>query len=327
MKKRFRTYESARIFARKLKLKNRKGWKEFKKTNQLPENIPKDPQSAYKNKGWISWGDFLGTGNIRLTDSTFKTFQEARKFAQSLKLKNVEAWRNFLKLKNKPKDIPSDPRNAYMNKGWKGWGDFLGTGTIAPFNIKFRQFLEAREYIHSLRLQSQNEWNKYRSSGKKPKDIPSNPFEAYGKEWTNWGDFLGTGFIAFQNRNFLSYDDAKKIVRSLKLKNRNEWQQFCDSGKKPMNIPADPHYVYKNKEWKSMGDWLGTGTIAPMIIAKNWLPYNEAKIEYRKIAKKYGLKNQRDWIRYSKEHKLPKGLTKYPWEIYTKERILKGRKK
>lgn len=30
-----------------------------------PSNIPYSPNIAYKNKGWISWGHWLGTNNIR----------------------------------------------------------------------------------------------------------------------------------------------------------------------------------------------------------------------------------------------------------------------
>jgi len=35
-------------------------WREYCKSGKKPINIPASPDKTYKNKGWISWGDFLG---------------------------------------------------------------------------------------------------------------------------------------------------------------------------------------------------------------------------------------------------------------------------
>jgi len=244
----FLFYKDAKKNVKKLKLKSRTEWNEYKKTNKIPSNIPKDPPSAYQNKGWKGWGDFLGTGHIKYGDFEFQTFQDARKFAHSLRMKNQAEWKIFTKSIKKPKDIPADPSKKYKNQGWKGWGDFLGTGTIAPFNIKFLPFIQAREYIRSLGLQSQNEWNKYRISGKKPKDIPSNPFEHYGKEWTNWGDWFGTDFVAFRNRKWLPWKEAKLLYQKYrienKISNKRDWEKFIKKNKLPKELPIRPWEVY-----------------------------------------------------------------------------------
>ena len=50
-----------------MKLKNTTDWIKWSKTKERPLNIPSDPSKSYKNKGWKSWADFLGTignGNI-----------------------------------------------------------------------------------------------------------------------------------------------------------------------------------------------------------------------------------------------------------------------
>ena len=39
---------------------------------------------------------------------------------------------------------------TYKDQGWIGWGDWLGTGTIAAKFRKFRSFKEAKEYAHGL---------------------------------------------------------------------------------------------------------------------------------------------------------------------------------
>jgi hypothetical protein len=41
-----------------------KQYKENAKENKIPKNIPNRPERYYKNRGWISWGDFLGTGRV-----------------------------------------------------------------------------------------------------------------------------------------------------------------------------------------------------------------------------------------------------------------------
>ena len=48
---------------------------------------------------------------------------------------------------------------------------------------------------------------------------------------------------------------------------------------------APDSFYKRKKQWISWGDFLGTGTIAPQIIAQNWLPWKEAKPLYHKIAK------------------------------------------
>ena len=42
------------------KIKTSVQWIKFRKTKKRPINIPSNPDTYYKNKGWISWADFLG---------------------------------------------------------------------------------------------------------------------------------------------------------------------------------------------------------------------------------------------------------------------------
>jgi hypothetical protein len=79
-------------------------------------------------------------------------------------------------------------------------GDWLGTGSLRPQDIKFLPFEKAKEFAHSLGLKNQTEWTKYCNSGKRPKDIPSNPHATYRKYWKGYGDWLGTGAITAQDR-------------------------------------------------------------------------------------------------------------------------------
>jgi hypothetical protein len=48
---------------------------------------------------------------------------------------------------------------------------------------KFRDFVEAREFVRKLGLKSVKYWMAYCKSGNKPDDIPNNPWRTY-KEWS-----------------------------------------------------------------------------------------------------------------------------------------------
>ena len=197
-KRNFLPFEEARAFVHKLGLKNHKEWKEYAKTDR-PLFIPSDPQASYKGKGWTNYGDWLGNSNYRRRSRSelILSFEEARKFARSLKLIDSTEWLNWTKSGNRPLNIPSEPRIAYKNE-WQGWADWLGPSYKDSRKCNQRPFKEAREFARSLGLKSLREWNKYCKSGNKPNDIPHDCRIVYEKtgEWTNWGDFLGTNNVS-----------------------------------------------------------------------------------------------------------------------------------
>ena len=178
----------------------------------------------------------------------FRDFEFARKFVQKLGLNNQKEWNEFRISKQMPDDIPSNPNYTYKNKGWKGYGDFLGTGNIAPKDMSFRSFSDVKKFIQKLRLKSGKEWYAYCKSGNKPDDIPQKVERTYKKEWKGWGDFLSTGTIAPQNKTYREFTKARNFVRSLKLKNQKQWYAYTKSENRPMDIPSAPHTAYK-KEW------------------------------------------------------------------------------
>jgi len=113
----------------------------------------------------------------------FRDFESAREFVRKLNLKSQQEWKDYYKSGKRPDDIPSNPHATYKNE-WISMGDWIGTGSIAPQLIQFRSFQEAREFVRKLNLKSQKEWKEYCTSGNKPDDIPSNPWEVY-TEWKN----------------------------------------------------------------------------------------------------------------------------------------------
>ena len=58
------------------------------------------------------------------------------------------------------------------------------------------------------------------------------------------GDWLGTGTVAFDLRQYRSFKKARAFVHRLGLKSETEWRDYCKSGKKPNDIPANPIKTY-----------------------------------------------------------------------------------
>ncbi len=249
-------FKKARAFVGKLHLKSVDEWRKYCKSGDKPAKIPATPDYAYQKSGWRGFDDWLGTG--RRPAGPWRPFERARAFAHRLKVKSEHDWRKYCKSGKKPDDIPSQPDSRYAKDGWSSWGDWLGTGYIR--GVDWMPFKEARLFARRLKLKSEHEWREYRSSGKKPDNIPSHPDKTYANAgWSSWGDWLGT---RRRIGGWRSFSDARTFARSLRLHSVAQWREYCNSGKKPVDIPSDPSHVYTNAGWSGFGDWLGTGRVA-----------------------------------------------------------------
>ncbi|MGI9558142.1 MAG: helicase-related protein [Thermodesulfobacteriota bacterium] len=308
----FRPFGEARRYAQNLNLSGSTEWFKHTKSYNFPKDIPVKPHQTYKDKGWVGYGDWLGTGNIASNLIKFRTFEEARKYAQNLNLKSGTQWRRHSKSPDFPSDIPVNPEQTYKNKGWKGMGDWLGTGNIASRFRQYRTFEEARKYVRSLNLKSSTEWRKYVKSPDFPNDLPVAPEGVYKqKGWVGYGDWLGTGNIASFLKEYQPFEKARKYVRGLGLKNQDDWRRYAKSPEFPKDIPAAPYQTYKDKGWKGMGDWIGTGNIATQF--RQYRTFEEAK-EY---ARSLSLQSVAEWCRHKKKmHDFPDDVPATPKNVY-----------
>ena len=255
-KRNYLEYDEARTFVRGLNLKNRSEWKIYTKKDK-PDNIPTNPNRYYKDKGWISMGDWLGSDYVHFKNRDYLSFDEARTFVRGLNLKNRSEWRVYTKSKDFPLNIPKDPNRFYRDKGWISMGDWLGSDYVHSKNRDYLSFDEARTFVRGLNLKSEKYWRIYSKQGR-PDNIPSNPNRYYkDKGWISMGDWLGSDYVHSKNRDYLSFDEARTFVRGLNLKNRSEWRVYFKTNK-PNNLPSTPESYYKNKGWKGYKDWLGT---------------------------------------------------------------------
>ena len=281
-------FELARKLVHSLKLKSRSEWINYINSKKYNTSIPKAPQSTYMNKGWKSWGDFLGTGYE--VNREWLDYKEARDFVQGLNLKSRNEWYQYCTSGNKPNNIPSNPEKTYKNNGWNGIGDWIGTSTISPRNREYLEFNNAKDFIHKLNFKSKNEWIRYRTSGKKPANLPYSPEKVYSKtnEWINYSDWLGIKLISEIKKEYLNFLDARKFVHKLKLENGERWKEYCKSGKKPLNIPSNPHVTYKNIGWINISDWLNSKNNSQN---RGFLTY----LELKEHIKKFNITSIVDW--------------------------------
>jgi superfamily II DNA or RNA helicase len=235
--------------------------------------------------------------SIRLWENlsrfNWMAFEVAREYVRGLNLLNATEWKIYSSSKRRPHNLPSTPNKTYLKSGWVNWGDFLGTGNIAAKYFEFLSYEDARNYARNLNLKSVNEW--YDLNETRPSNIPSVPKKTYENSgWAGWGDFLGIADYKPNDEDWLSFKKARSFVRKLGLKNKVEWDEIKKTDKIPYNIPKSPDYVYEN--WKSVGDWIGTGRIADQY--KSYLDFEDA----RKFMSENNIKSTSQWRKYRKEN-------------------------
>lgn len=235
----------------------------------------------------------------------FQPFPDARAYVRALGFTSVYQWYSYCASGMRPADIPSNPDHVYKHSGWAGYRDWLGTETV------WRGFAEAREFVHSLQLKNQNDWYTYCKSGGKPDDIPSDPHQVYkAKGWCGLGDWLGTGTVAPRNMSFRPLTEAREFVRGLGLRSQREWKEYCKSGRRPSDIPTNPHVIYRDTGWAGLSDWLGTDTIPSC--ALKFRPFPEARLFVHTL----GLRTQGEWFEYCKSGKKPRDIPASPNVVY-----------
>src|ERR1035437_10020855 len=159
----------------------------------------------------------------------YLSYADAREFVQALGFSNTAEFRVWATGGDasrgaKPGDIPATPHQVY-GKEFEGYSIFLGTANVAPYNREFASFMDARNFVRGLGLESSNQFKLYcqgsfPSLPAKPDWLPTNPNLTYRDlGWAGMRDFLGTGDPVPQRPSSMrKFGDARDFARSLKLK-------------------------------------------------------------------------------------------------------------
>ena len=301
------SFESAKTFIQKKAFKTVQEFHKWSQSGQRPKNFPSSPNIFYKDQ-WTSWGEFLGTGNIANQNREWMSYQEAKTFIQKQAFKTVQEFRKWSSSGQRPTNFPSTPNDVYKDQ-WVSWDYFLSTGNIANRNKKWMSYQEARTFIQKQAFKTVQEFRKWSSSGQKPENFPSHPNSAYKDQWTDWGDFLGTGTIAHNNKEWMSYQEAKTFIQNLIITSKEQFQKWSKSGQKPENFPSHPDRTYKD-QWTSWGDFLSTGTIAHK--NKEWMSYQEAKT----FIQTQGIQTSREFRKWIQSDQRPENFPSTPYKVY-----------
>ncbi|MDC3260400.1 DEAD/DEAH box helicase family protein [Winogradskyella sp.] len=246
-------FQEAREYVRKMELKSTPEYSSASKKGLLPVNIPGNPRVVYKNKGWVSMGDWLGTGRIADNLREYLSFEEAREFVHKLKLKNTNDWKAYYRSGKLPDYIPLYPGEKYKNKGWNGIGDWLGNKSNRFLN--YIDFYEARDYARGLGFVSNKQWREFSQSEKKPNNIPASPSKVYKlKGWKGWADFLGSKGSK-PKKKVRPFSEAKLFAQKEKVRSSKEWMNLSLLKILPKDLPSKPQNRYD--EWKGWADFLG----------------------------------------------------------------------
>ena len=174
---------------------------------------------------------------------------------ENLKPKSKSDWYRIIKGVELPDFIPRDPYEVYVNKGWISWGDYLGTGNIFDNKVNYLTYDKAKLIIKDVGIKTQKEHIKLTKEGKIPENIPNRPERYYKKRgWVSWGDYLGTGNISNQYKEFITYDEFKSEIKKLNIKTLSQFKKLIKGGKMTKNIPTNPNIIYKNNGWAGWYD-------------------------------------------------------------------------
>lgn len=218
------------------------------------------------------------------------SYDEAQELVRAHGVKSQKQFRAWRKGKRPdlppvPADLPANPDEVYLGRGWYSWGEFFKTGYVSPKLKTFLPFAEAREIVRAVGLKNPSEWDEYcagRLPGrpKKPANIPSRPFEFYETEWQGWPDWAG--YEKKAGPDWWPFEQARAWVHKLELwryrpqgGGQVSWKAYCarkipNLSPRPANeIPTAPDSVYKTSGWKGFQDWVGGPQSKPKSNAAN----------------------------------------------------------
>lgn len=93
------------------------------------------------------------------------------------------------------------------------------------------------------------------------KNIPKIPRSTYLKKgkWVSDGHFLGNNSPIYKKaKNLANYQEAKKILKQMKITSQNKFRELLKKGKISNKIPSSPAtFFLRRGQWKGWPDFLG----------------------------------------------------------------------
>ena len=125
VKNKYLTYEDSKEWIIKNIgiINSKKKWKYLVSNEIIPYFIPNRPERFYKNRGWISWGDFLSNGFVANQLKKILPYNEAKIMVNNLNIKTLKEYKEKQKLY--VNILPAHPHLTYKNKGYSSYEEFF----------------------------------------------------------------------------------------------------------------------------------------------------------------------------------------------------------
>lgn len=229
----FVDFETCQTFAQEANITSRREWNEASSKGLLPDCVPGDPASYYSKPPVV-----------------LIPLEELKQQVQKYGIKSQSEYKEAKAKKILPDTMPGVKTlyDRYKDHGWKGFGDFLGTGRIPDIykrKLIFKDFKTCRAFVRKLKLENAERWYEFARSGKKPEWIPSHPNRVY-REWISFSDWIGRP----NKYDKWTYEQSKKWIRNsgLNIKTKKEFMELRKAGVIPQEIPALPLKYYGGKK-------------------------------------------------------------------------------
>ena len=115
-------------------------------------------------------------------------------------------------------------------------------------------------------------------------------------------------------RQFMAFEDAAKFARELGLNGVKQWELWRKTDLRPINVPTNPHVIYKDQGWQDWGHWLGNGGIIKKHL-KPFLPFQLALV----FARSLNLKGVKEWVAWRKTDARPANIPTNPHTTYASD--------
>lgn len=151
----------------------------YVKSPERDPRMPTNPNMYYARRGeWPEedgWAAFLGKRYIE-SRKRFLSYDEAKAFLHAQNITSQAEYKELLKVGDMALYYPKAPQSVYATaEGGFSWFKFL-----APKYITFDAFID---FFIEQNIYQYQQWQIFSSSGKRPSNVPANPFRHYGKKF------------------------------------------------------------------------------------------------------------------------------------------------
>lgn len=318
----FKPYNKAKTWAQSQKpaIKTKSEWCLMVKQKEVPQDIPVDPRSHYKEE-FEGWGKFLGTGAIANQCRKIMPYSQAKAWvrAQSPVIYSRAEYIKRVKASSRT-DLPSSPSRSYRDE-FEGWAKFLGVRSLSSTSMIERMlkqellsFLPVDPIPKTIIKVSQNKQLQidiYLPS----LDLIIEYDGGYFHKDTEREDLR-------KNEKLISVNPNLTIVRvrEYPLKKIGGRDLIVKANEEPLSLAqkVTEHLMKLNLIPEGMmggaRDYLRRNTLVEnTIIGVRWRSYNQA----RKWVRSMGIASVADWRRKTKNHMfLPADIPVNPKSVY-----------